>query len=510
MVNFTPIWEISDETSPLAWRTIYEHLGFKAIPLQGKKPLDPTSWLKTPVLEQWKLAGQQFDGNIGIVLGNGLAVVDTDNQETARIVSKHLDNLGIASGSVSTPRGRHFYLRISGYPGWFYSRKLPSNIGLGELRVQNSYVVAPRSQINNTFYRWNNCTPGMVFDQPVIQWSDLHWLIQDHVEPETIETMPVRLLHRPMSRMVKALLTELAKAKKGQQVGKYPTRSEGEAAVISQLILSGWGIESIQTEFDMWLPGKYKEMKGGARQAYFDKTYYRVLTKIVSNPVRNQIASYWQDADSDPYWKGRNGLVKRDVYLGLLATCWQFASWRVNASQRDLACYCAVSQPVVSKTLKELTELGVVKRIIGGQSWLEAHKLLITPLNSLSSKTMISDNSLRSESCEGLQELWANNCLGRTAGTVYRLLGSDSVSVNMLVRRTGKAWGTIKNALVQLNSVGLAQKRGTGWVLGDEKVASVAHQYETSKISQRRREKYARERERHTEHVTNIRQAKKG
>jgi len=495
MSNSTPIWTLGESQTLLDWRARYAALGLKTIPLKGKQPLDPISWKTTSLDQQWEQAGQGFDGNIGIIAGNGRVIVDADNIDTAYAIAETFNGMGISPVSVWSPHGMHFYLNCSDVPDDFNYGILAKDKFEGELRARNCYVVSPCSQINGIPYRWANCEPESLLGQQVIQWKDLAWLLPLQIDThQKVAGLPFRLLERGMPAKAKGLLQALSGASKGQPIIKYPSRSEAEAAVISMLILAGWQYEKILDTFHEWAPGKFSEVKGKSQQDYFDRTYSKALTFIVEDATRQQIASVWHEAKAKYYWPGRQGFPKKSVYLGLLAVCWQFKSWQVNASERDLALYTASGRQSVHTSLLSLRADGLVK-FIGRDSFKAANRWLVFPLNNATSEIMTSGRYLREDFPDSV-ELWSRQELGKTSGELINILDECPKSVTSLSKTTGKAWGTVKSALEKMKAVGLAQLIDGGWVRGETSIEEVAYKQETKSLSSRRRNTFDKERER--------------
>jgi hypothetical protein len=502
MNDSTPVFTENADQSLQDWRRRYEDLGFTTIPLVGKLPFDRVSWKTTPPAEQWRQAGPYFKGNIAIVMGNGRAVIDADDFETSRTIDYGLNSRGYVPPTVRSPHGNHFCIQVVNVPEEFNFSKLVKGVYNGELRVRNSYVVAPCSRVDEIPYRWERGTPEAWTSQPVVEWRDLLWLLSDQPAPLLIEELPIRLLHRDMPKKAKNLLEELRGAMKGQAIHEYQSRSDAEAAVISMLILAGWSYDQILEAFEDWSPGKYHNIKGRDQQRYFDRTYFRALSKIAAHPTRQEIAEAWKTGQSNPSWPGARGYLERDTYLGLLAICWQFGSWQVSASERDLAEYAAASQPGVHHALESLAKRGIIKKHNDKRSLDEANGWIVSPLRNVSSQVMIYDNVLRGD-IPDLAELWSPVRLGRVAGTVYGLLGEFPVSVSSLARATRKAWGTVKAALQKLGALDLAVKFENGWVRGRGNLGEIAKKFEVTLAASRRHSYHKRQREWFAEFLAN-------
>jgi DNA-binding MarR family transcriptional regulator len=502
MIDFTPVFTENNHGSLQDWRQRYESLGLVTIPLSGKSPIDQASWKETSPQDQWMRLAADFKGNIGIIAGDGVSVVDADNTETAIAVDYGFKSMGLSPATVLTPRGKHFYLNIANVPKEFNWCRLSIGLCKGELRARNSYVVAPCSQINGISYQWEKGGPEALRSQAVVEWEDLLWLLPEQPTDPLIKEIPVRLLYRDIPRKAKDLLETLRGVKKGQVVDKYGSRSEAEAAVIAMLILAGRSYDDILRVFIERSPGKFHDAKGKDKQSYFDRTYHRALSKIAAHPTRQEIAEAWVAAQSNPFWPGGNGYLTRDTYLGLLAICWQFGSWQVGASERDLAEYAAASQAGVHHALERLVKRQIIQRQTPRQSLDEANSWIVNPLGNVSSQVMIYDNFSRGD-IPDLAELWSPTKLGRTAGTVYSLLAELPVSIGQLAHHTGKAWSTLKSALKKLEGVDLAIKQETGWIRGGGNLGEIARKFESSKAASYRRSYHKRQRESFAELIAN-------
>ncbi len=500
MIDSNPKSELSSPNSIVAWRQRYERLGWRTIPLIGKAPLQQLSWTVADPGALWQSIQPDVDCNIGIILGDGLTVVDTDDDTTSRSVSSGLASMGLSPLVAKTPHGMHFYLRTEEVPASYNWSRLPAEVGDGEFRARNSYVVTPPSQVDGLHYRWSEGSPEDLALQPVVQWHDLAWLLPRESADAGVEELPIRLLHRSMPARARILLDHLTGASKGESVDRYPSRSEAEAAVMSTLILAGWTYVEILATFEKWQPGKYWDAKGVDRQRYFDRTYYRALSKIAAHPTRVAVAAYWRSLSADPLWVGRNGYTKRDTLLALLALCWQFASWDVFAPQRALAEHAATTQVTISKTLRALCADGFVTPRNAGPDRADADHWRVHALGSVSSQVMICDNSPRTEEWD-LNELWSASALGRSASAVHGLLSHKPVTVTWLSRQTGKAWSTVDSTLDRLQRCGLARSVEGGWVRGARTLREVADEFDTKTRAQRRRERHLLERERFAERL---------
>jgi hypothetical protein len=505
MTNSTPNFDPTHLDSVHAWRRRYERLGLRTIPLIGKAPATHLSWRESAASALWQSVGPDFAGNIGILLGNGLVVADADDQSAITSLSSGFRSMGLRTLVVKTPHGMHFYLKVSDIPAAYSHSLLPSGVGEGELRARNCYVVAPASQADGVLYRWLDGTPERLATQRVVHWAELAWLLPNAESHPMVKAVPIRLLHREMPPKAKSLLEALAIASKGEAIGAYATRSEAEAAVVSILILAGWSQDEIQSTFDLWKPGKYWETKARDRQTYVDRTFTRALSSIASHPTRVAVAHCWQAVSANPRWKGADGFTRRDTLLGLLALCWQFASWEIFAPQRSLAEYAATSSPCISRTLPSLCSDGFVERLNSVRTVGKADRWRVNPLSFVSSEVMICGKSPRIEEWD-VGELWSRQGLGQTAGTICDLLSPTPVRVSPLHRQTEKAWSTVNVALHKLEQCGLSNEVPEGWIRGPRTVREVADEFGTKLRASRRQARHTGERERFAERLEQLAQ----
>jgi P4 family phage/plasmid primase-like protien len=102
-------------------------------------------------IQAWFGDGNYFKYNIGIRAGDTLAIVDEDFQHGGHDSIRALPVADFVTPTVKTPRGGHHYYYLPD------SRPLKAWVGFlpgVDLRVNNSYVVAPPSVINGVAYEW--------------------------------------------------------------------------------------------------------------------------------------------------------------------------------------------------------------------------------------------------------------------------------------------------------------------------------------------------------------------
>lgn len=486
------------------WHSRYQAAGLATIPLAAgsKRPI-AEAWQRVAPVQQWQDAGPRFSGNIGILAGNGCAIIDCDSRDTVEAVKSGLDGLGIAPPVVYTPSGgQHFYIQLQDVPKAFNWSRLA--VGPGELRARNSFVVAPSSSVEGIRYRWNeNAGPEMVERQPVIAWRDLQFLVaKEPVKALTLECPPVRLLWRDMPVKASELLGRLRTASKGEGFAGYASRSEAEAAVVAHLILSGWSFDEIASKFAEALPGHYRSYRTApARARYLHRTYSAVLNELASNPERYELANWYQAAALGD-WPGNGGYTDRAVYLALVAIGWQASSYTPYASHRSIVEHTAIGRlSVIGTSINRLQAQGLVRRL---QTTTAANSFEVMPFYSQSQTNGINTVTFVSRidtPPSYVSELWKPSALGRTAGALYELLDGGSWSANGLTRASGKRYNTIRRGLACLERYGLAEHTPDGWKRGTASVVAVADLFECRVAAERRRYRHELDREAFSEYL---------
>lgn len=501
------------------WRMRWARAGVPTIPLRsnGKRPVSDDWKVETPD-EQWAQVGEDFRGNIGILTGNGVVVVDADDAPTVASVRAGLAGMGLDPPVVRTagirhPGGRHLYLRVRNVPpelGW---RALVPSLGKGEVSLHGN-VVAPCSAIGGNRYVFERGSVEEIAALPFVLWRDMAWLLTVAVAPgQSFWHPPVRLLHRGLPPMADELLSVLRTAQRGVpvvlvdratgQLGyRYASRSEAEQAVIAQLILAGLSCRESLAVFNAYEPGHFRE-KGRAREQYFRLCYNRALNAICNVPERLAIAHEWESAEGMA-WSGRGGAGDRAVYLALLAVAWQCGSWQVAASVRDLAEHAALSVQGASNALHRLERRGLITLLepahggraqrvdVQGASKVDiGHRYRGTSASEDVGGSGVAAAGARSvATVHGMQELWAagRDGMGKSAELVYGHLGAEPVSVAELATATGKSRRTVERALGVLAGQDLAQHVDAGWVRGKNTLMFLA---EVGKVRERERDRRA-------------------
>jgi len=488
------------------WRHRYLSVGMPTIPLQsGAKVPAHKAWQKINSSEQWNDLGSGFRGNIGIRLGEGLAVFDADNSVTVEAVRDHLHGLGIKAPAVKTKRGRHYYLKVRDIPEGFNSSNLKKL--KGELRAgAGAYVVAPCSMVQDHRYRFISGTPEQISTNKSIKWGDLRELILAEPLPYKLTQPPVRLVWRDMPSKAGELLRWLMSAHQGERYQKYATRSEAEAGVVAMLILSGWEYEDIFHIFESSQPGHYAEAH--KPEPYLALTYANVLTHLGSSPVRSHLALAYK-ASNDLAWPGRGGAGRQAVAKALLAIGWQWDTYEPQASVRYLAEHGTLSKTGVHRVLKYLKEASLIKQITAGDhqqgSIYEVHGLAYY-LEGKSAKGDNSHISIEKGISSKGSALWSRaylaerSGLGASAGMVFRRLSGSPTNVAVLAAGTGKHGSTVRRALAELERYELAEHvdttgRAKWYVRGGANVEKVASDLGTEIMAKRLRQHHEIERE---------------
>jgi len=430
-----------------AWRLRWSKADFRTIPLgpYGKAPaVAGESWKDSPA-GQWGIVEGQAQGmNLGVILERGRAVIDCDSVECAQVVRGQLKARSKKIIEVKTPSGgSHFYIRVTDAPEGFNWGLLA--IGAGELRVNNCYVAAPFS----TGYEFVTGSPEDIQDLPVFGWGDVSsWLLAGSSErAQGTQAAPVRLLRRDMPKKVYDLLHELYGAAKGQRIGKYKSRSEAEAGVVTMLVLAGWGFENVQSLFSEWQPGHYAETKEKYKGGYLRRTFGRVLGELAANPTRQAIAAYYGEIEQAL----EIPILKRHVLLGLLAIGWQLATWQPRAAQRDLSLYADCSRGGVVKALDWLEVGGWIESGKPGTCRSGTEFEIKNNKRQKESISHIKDTSLQRLGTEGAAK-------ARNALAVYALLGGEALGLPALADLSGYSSRMLQDALHLLEGYGLAKR----------------------------------------------------
>jgi hypothetical protein len=333
---------------------VFTDLGYDAIPLlPGTKNPAAVGWQRVMPGEQWATAP---DGaNIGIRGGGSVRAVllDCDDFSTAQAAQRWAAGLGYMPDGdyplVQTARDlRHIYLSsadpIAG--DW---RKLRRDFGKGELRYgSGSYVVAPGSVVNGREYA---LIAGDLRQLPRMERADLRELADVDAGPT------VRMSTPAIPRTAAALLA-------GQNVDRYRSRSEAEAALITALVNAGHDFGSVLALFQLHpCAGKYAEL----RQADGDRAALRWLRRTYDTQAawaeahesagrkRARVALAWA---LDRPWPGRTGNSERTLLEKHCQIAYQAGGVTYAASVRRLVELSGLSYVTVCKTNRRLVAAG--------------------------------------------------------------------------------------------------------------------------------------------------------
>lgn len=431
--------------------------GIATIPLvrRSKTPICD-AWQVLPPPAQWSDVGRRFRGNIGARCGGGLVIVDGDSPQSADNIRAGLVGLGLdpTESATATPGNRHFWLNIEDVPDGFNWCHLSPDIGPGELRARNAYVVAPCSEVEDRRYRFVTGSPEALAQTKPAKWNDLAFLIasSSHHDTQPMDSPPIRLVRRPAPIKAVVLLELLKGAPKAQPIVGYPTRSEGEAAVVTILVLSGWSYDEIQAEFERARPGHYAEKRGVSKDRYLTLVYRNALGMLSSTPERTTLAQMYAEARVKP-WAGRGGDLERKAYLGVLAVAWQFSCYDVNASQRVVAEHGGASNKGINKALKRNAANGLIHRLAwcgptDATTWriVKRHGDESTNALKYSVVTVLRGEGRQEREISREAELWARGRLGGSAAMVLDALGGCDAGAKNFEKPTGTP-GKARNVL---------------------------------------------------------------
>lgn len=474
--------------------------GIEPIPLyaNGKSPIGD-GWQHRPLSDLW--CDAPLNANIGVRHGNGTINIDCDQSkgpETFSNVKRGLDGLGVTEPPIvqtASVIGRGVYLRCNDIGDGVAFRKLSADIGAGELRFGvGSLSVLPDSQVNGNTYK---LISGSWQALPVVQWRDLLWLLPLQRVITADESISIRLRYHAESSRINDLFDKIGQTAKGQAVGKYPSRSEAEAAIVAGYILNGWTFEQINDEFRRRGIGHFAEADRYAER-YLYTTYVNALAEILSSPIREALTGEYQRA-AVAAWPGRTGASDQFAYLSVIAECWAAGAFEASVSVREVAEYSAVGTITASRALKRLAQ-GDYIRLISSASddgaFARVYRL------SGENGTRVTEIRVPLSTPPPVPystppELAARDALGKSALIVYQHLDSFSArSIKQLARVTGRARSTVKRALDRLSRYQLAiVTDGGAWVTGPNDLETVARDFDCEARAAQRRNRHTTERE---------------
>lgn len=491
-------------------RDYYTMYGIETIPLLGKHPI-ADAWQTIPPDQQWCKVRRIADVNIGLRHGNGPINIECDERKIAGTfdrVMAGLSGLGVTNPVIiqSASRiGRHVYLYCGDRPSEASYRNLSRDIGAGELRFGSGAMsVLPPSAVDGTVYQ---LIDGAWESLPDMQWRDLLWLLPAQCIFTPQESLPIRLIWRPMTPAIVNLFEAIAKADRGESVGRYLSRSEAEAAIVAQLVLNGWTFPEIRGEFRQRECGHYAEMKRH-KDRYLANTYANALGVIVDSPVRRALAVDYQAAELKA-WPGRSGNSDQAAYLALLSECYRAATLETSVSVREIAEHAALGHSTAQRALNRLAGQRLIERVQGAAEdgrIAAVYRVIGDNGTSITSINTVPESArkLTSVPLSTYPELAARDVLGKSAVNVYRYLDvCEARSVKELMQLTGRARSTVRAALERLCKYHLAIETDSGaWIMGTNDLESVAVDFACDALAAARREKHAQDRARYRAYVT--------
>jgi len=167
-------------------------------------------------LQEHLMAG----GNYGILAGEGVTIIDTDDKETGNKL-EHLNTLTVQSGRGKS--GKHFYLRSDATEnGVIINAETRKN--LGNIQVHDKYVVGPncRHYTSGVYKIINNAPLAYVTKKQIEQifGDSLQWAHQQRLEHEHEATEEQTHAQIPLEKLID--LSQLKPASKGEYQGAHP------------------------------------------------------------------------------------------------------------------------------------------------------------------------------------------------------------------------------------------------------------------------------------------------
>lgn len=480
--------------SMLQWRSA----GFNVLPLPANsKRCRLDNWQVADVNELWRDVGTDF--NIAVRFGGStrnVAVADGDSPRSVAHIADALRGLGAAflCTTTATAGHVHFWLNVTGTPEGAY-RKLSAEVGAGELRYgSGAYVVVPASRIDGRAYRFvhDMDTPLTIAGLRSVRYADLARVLLpvERPQPQERPALPrdAGLVRGKLPLDVLVMLDTLADAPRGQQVGKYASRSEGEFAVVLSCINYGWTLDEVRELFDCHHPGHYADYRTPrAKERYLALTFSRAMAVYAGTPVRQELATAIASVPS--CWPGRGGGLEQSTYRALLQVAYTANALTFGASERQLSELAGASRVGVHNALDRLQRAGLVERTGLDADWHTS--LWVVNLGGVNKLPFL-------HSCATVDGLYASElwtAMGRSSGMLYGLLDAKSgAKVAFLAEKSGKCKNTVKTALAKLERYGLAQRGDAGWTRGSRDVQDVARELDCAGRAARRRERHDAER----------------
>lgn len=470
------------------------------LPLESKEPGRAFKWgawanttqSKKDVLALFGRTGNYNILGLGGLPSHNLAILDADCGPVRAEVESRLDAAGIATWAVtSNTTGAHrggcaFFTRT---PLPVQSATVTLTSGKLEVRGAGSYALLPPSRhTEGTTYSTVIGDPGQIFTLPTM--TALDWLpLQAAPEPEHERRIP-RLAWRLLQNDT-------------ESVGKYQSRSEAEAAIVSSLIRAGYDFAEIAHLFILYPgPGKFAE-KYAARP----KTAIDYLRRTFRN-AQDFVTTHANDAERKARelktwalsraWPGRTGATDRAVYLAHLALVERCGQSPHGASARELAELSGIHWHTAAKATHRLVNAGLLSCDVAATPSLSArYSLQCAKIgHSVNQDVMEWPNMAQHE------DAFRRAGLGKTGADIWEYLsrcGDEGRTVASIARATGRARRTIYRKLARMFKLAMVEPVGDGlWrALPGVDLERVAAELGTFGAGDTQREQHAAERRRH-------------
>jgi hypothetical protein len=471
-------------------------LGYDAIPLlPGTKNPVAVGWQRVIPGDQWATAPDA--ANIGIRGGGSVRAVflDCDDLDTAQTAQRWAAGLGYMPDGdyplIQTARGlRHLYM-TSADPIAGDWRRLRQTFGKGELRYgSGAYVVGPGSIVNGREYA---LIAGDLRQLPRMERADLRELADVDAGPVVRPSTP------DIPRAAAALLS-------GQNVDRYRSRSEAEAALITSLVNAGHDFGSVLALFQLHpCAGKYTEL----RQAAGDREALRWLRRTYdvqaawaeahesTGRTRARAALAWA---LDRPWPGRVGSSDRAVFLAHAEIARQAGKLEYAASVRRLAEAAGIAVDTAQKANRRLLEAGLVTSV----SPAFATAANVYALSGQSQYT--SPQAYRGEVyrvCPS-DDVWRFRGLGKRALAIWQYLRSHpGATVAELAEATGCCVKTVRRAIAKMTRLidpetaevlRLVAADGAGWRAVEADMEAGARAVGTAGAAEKQRKTHSQQR----------------
>ncbi|MBI4672783.1 MAG: bifunctional DNA primase/polymerase [Chloroflexi bacterium] len=435
----------------------YERLSYETLPLRADtKDAFLKDWQHREPREMWKHAPE--NANVGIRCGGArrLAIVDADNKNeprTSERVANFFAGLGLHENDypqVATPNaGQHFYIALADERAGAYCQLSPE-MGSGEFRYgRGAYVAAPPSQIGERNYILASGDFGKL---PRVALSDLRPILaSENTTPQSARLFPIASVPTP-SRRALALL-------RGEGMERYHSRSEGEQAIITSLVNSGFEFDAILTLF-LQHPraGKFAELsaknpKNALRWLRHSFENAQKWTRTHEGNAR-QLARAAREWAPSHQWTGRTGAIDCAVFLAHAEIAYRAGRIVYAASCRDVAELAGVGFRTSIRATHRLRELGLIVLEQEATFNLAAtFRLVFTDTLSkyINVRECVNKNS-------AAHDVFRYAGLGKVALAVWNALQSDALTAREIIAKTGRSRYAVNRALermFQLQMVGM-------------------------------------------------------